>query len=92
MKNLQFVLGFSAFPTAPVKSGHSQDLIHEGDCCICFTARLDGNLPSRACNNEKCGMMYHGVCLFEVCITENFIVTTETSFFQSTLYNLFYKH
>ncbi|KAJ9578259.1 hypothetical protein L9F63_005529, partial [Diploptera punctata] len=65
VQNLKFVLGLSEFPAAPMESGNSQDLVQKGDCCICFAARLNGELPSRACNNEKCGMMYHEACLFE---------------------------
>ncbi|PSN49115.1 E3 ubiquitin-protein ligase FANCL [Blattella germanica] len=65
VENLLLVLNLPAFPSTPLDSSHSQDLVHPGDCSICFTARFNGELPSRACNNEKCGMIYHDVCLFE---------------------------
>ncbi|KDR06870.1 E3 ubiquitin-protein ligase FANCL isoform X2 [Zootermopsis nevadensis] len=65
IQNLKFVLGLSGFPAAPADTGHPQDLLHQGECAICFMARLEGELPSQACDNEKCGMLYHLSCLFE---------------------------
>ena len=65
-ENLKLLLGLSDFPVAPAVTEHSQDLIHQGECAICFMARLEGELPSRACDNEKCDMAFHVACLFEV--------------------------
>jgi FANCL C-terminal domain. len=67
IENLKLLLGLSDFPTAPAVTEYSQDLVHQGECAICFMARLEGELPSRACDNEKCGMTFHVACLFEVC-------------------------
>jgi hypothetical protein len=66
IENLKLLLGLSDLPAAPDATEHSQDLIHQGECAICFMARLEGELPSRACDNEKCGMAYHVACLFQV--------------------------
>jgi len=65
IENLKLLLGLSDFPSAPAVTEHSQDLVHQGECAICFMARFEGELPSRACDNEKCGMAFHVACLFE---------------------------
>ncbi|PNF36196.1 E3 ubiquitin-protein ligase FANCL [Cryptotermes secundus] len=65
IENLKLLLGLSDFPAPQIHTEYSQELIHQGECAICFMARLDGELPSRACDNEKCGLEYHTACLCE---------------------------
>ena len=35
-------------------------------CCICYSDRLNGQVPSRTCDNPKCGQSFHIYCLYEV--------------------------
>jgi hypothetical protein len=63
---MKLLLGLSDFPAPQIHTEYSQELMHQGECAICFMARLEGELPSRACDNEKCGLMYHVACLCEV--------------------------
>ena len=35
-------------------------------CCICYSDRLNGEVPSRTCDNSKCGQSFHIFCLYEV--------------------------
>jgi len=34
-------------------------------CCICYSDRLNGQVPSRTCDNPKCGQSFHIFCLYE---------------------------
>jgi len=34
-------------------------------CCICYSDRLNGQVPSRTCDNPKCGQSFHIYCLYE---------------------------
>lgn len=34
-------------------------------CSICYTYRFDGQIPIVSCDNEKCGLNYHLICLKE---------------------------
>lgn len=37
----------------------------EPTCCICYSSRLDGQVPSKTCDNERCGQSFHTFCLYE---------------------------
>lgn len=36
-----------------------------GECGICYTYRLDTELPTKVCENAQCGQSYHQSCLHE---------------------------
>lgn len=38
----------------------------EVTCCICYSERLNGEVPSRTCDNSHCGQSFHILCLYEV--------------------------
>ncbi|XP_046460014.1 E3 ubiquitin-protein ligase FANCL-like [Daphnia pulex] len=38
---------------------------HEVTCCICYSERLNGEVPSRTCDNSHCGQSFHIYCLYE---------------------------
>nr|SVE93948.1 EOG090X0G12 [Scapholeberis mucronata] len=38
---------------------------YEVTCCICYSERLDGQVPSRTCDNPQCGQSFHIYCLYE---------------------------
>nr|SVE76088.1 EOG090X0G12 [Daphnia hispanica] len=38
---------------------------YEVRCCICYSERLNGEVPSRTCDNPNCGESFHIYCLYE---------------------------
>nr|SVE70749.1 EOG090X0G12 [Daphnia similis]SVE71378.1 EOG090X0G12 [Daphnia similis]SVE72010.1 EOG090X0G12 [Daphnia similis]SVE72637.1 EOG090X0G12 [Daphnia similis] len=38
---------------------------YEVTCCICYSERLNGEVPSRTCDNSNCGQSFHIFCLYE---------------------------
>jgi len=36
------------------------------ECGICYSRNLEGQLPSKTCDNPKCNQPFHAVCLIEV--------------------------
>nr|SVE82793.1 EOG090X0G12 [Daphnia magna] len=38
---------------------------YEVTCCICYSERLNGEVPSRTCDNPNCGQSFHIFCLYE---------------------------
>jgi len=36
------------------------------ECAICYAYELNGEPPSKACDNPKCAQPFHTVCLGEV--------------------------
>nr|SVE92091.1 EOG090X0G12 [Daphnia sinensis] len=38
---------------------------YEVTCCICYSERLNGEVPSRTCDNPSCGQSFHIFCLYE---------------------------
>nr|SVE75456.1 EOG090X0G12 [Daphnia dolichocephala] len=38
---------------------------YEVTCCICYSERLNGEVPSRTCDNPNCGQSFHIYCLYE---------------------------
>jgi E3 ubiquitin-protein ligase FANCL len=38
----------------------------EVTCCICYSHRLNGEVPSKVCDNTQCGQSFHTYCLYEV--------------------------
>lgn len=37
----------------------------QAECGICYSHTLDGQLPSKSCDNPKCNQPFHSVCLIE---------------------------
>lgn len=51
----------------PMKQTLQQDNEnHEVTCIICYSERLNGEVPSRTCDNPQCGQSFHIYCLYEV--------------------------
>ncbi|KAF5281655.1 hypothetical protein FQR65_LT14585, partial [Abscondita terminalis] len=40
-------------------------LYTNGDCCICFSTRLEGKLPEIVCANASCEQSFHTDCLYQ---------------------------
>ena len=40
------------------------------ECGICYSYKLDTELPSEVCNDSRCGQAFHHSCLFEVRMVE----------------------
>nr|SVE92719.1 EOG090X0G12 [Megafenestra aurita] len=52
--------------TLPLKDNLETKLEnHEVTCCICYSERLNGQVPSRTCDNSQCGQSFHTYCLYE---------------------------
>nr|SVE73258.1 EOG090X0G12 [Ceriodaphnia reticulata] len=50
----------------PLKQTFQQDNEnHEVTCIICYSERLNGEVPSRTCDNPQCGQSFHIYCLYE---------------------------
>lgn len=64
LDNLKLLLGLQSLPCKNHYS-EQESLVHQGECCICFTLRLDGKLPSEVCDNAHCASNFHSACLFE---------------------------
>lgn len=37
-----------------------------GECCICFSLRLNDKLPEIVCQNASCEQFFHKECLHQV--------------------------
>jgi len=59
-ENLEAILEIS-FPSP--KTTNKEDFSEE--CGICYAYRLEGNIPERICDNQKCAKPFHTTCLFE---------------------------
>lgn len=58
------ILGLEKFPQKP--KCDKDVLMDVGDCCICFSLRLDGKMPEIICGNKSCENFFHVQCLYEV--------------------------
>ncbi|XP_017781740.1 PREDICTED: E3 ubiquitin-protein ligase FANCL isoform X2 [Nicrophorus vespilloides] len=60
------LLELEAFPKKPVKASLEElVLVNSGECCICFTMRLDDKLPEIVCPNPCCSQLFHEQCLYQ---------------------------
>nr|SVE94567.1 EOG090X0G12 [Simocephalus serrulatus] len=60
--NLEKLLEIS-LPTKQTLQADSES--NEVTCCICYSERLNGQVPSRTCDNPQCGQSFHIYCLYE---------------------------
>nr|SVE93325.1 EOG090X0G12 [Moina brachiata] len=52
--------------TLPSKEERKDDVDnYDLTCCICYTERLNGEVPSKTCDNPQCGQSFHNYCLYE---------------------------
>ena len=63
-------------------ANNNQEGEFEVMCCICYSTRLEGQVPSRTCDNPQCGQSFHTYCLYEVNIILKII--------QNNLFKTFY--
>ena len=61
--NLEKLLEIS-LPLKPTFKHNAES--REVTCCICYSERLNGEVPSRTCDNSHCGQSFHILCLYEV--------------------------
>ena len=47
-------------------ANNNQEGEFEVMCCICYSTRLEGQVPSRTCDNPQCGQSFHTYCPYEV--------------------------
>jgi len=50
---------------AAADSGDCVTLVDASVCGICYAIELDGALPRHACDNPRCGRVFHEACLYE---------------------------
>ncbi|KAJ8309595.1 hypothetical protein KUTeg_014469 [Tegillarca granosa] len=60
LDNLQLLLGVT-FPS----QDNSKKEEFSGECGICYSYRLESEIPDEACNDTRCGQPFHRSCLFE---------------------------
>nr|SVE76714.1 EOG090X0G12 [Daphnia longispina] len=60
--NLERLLEIS-LPLKPTFKHNAES--REVTCCICYSERLNGEVPSRTCDNSHCGQSFHILCLYE---------------------------
>ncbi|XP_066991175.2 E3 ubiquitin-protein ligase FANCL isoform X2 [Anabrus simplex] len=66
VENLKCVLSVATFPVRPDSLSQKKDqLVYEGECVICYSVQLEGELPSEVCKNVRCGSPFHASCLLE---------------------------
>lgn len=67
------LIGLEKFPVKPLdqEKVYGGLLVDVGECSICFSYRLEDNLPEIICKNEYCGNCYHIACLYEWLISVN---------------------
>ncbi|KAK4877788.1 hypothetical protein RN001_010294 [Aquatica leii] len=58
------LLEMETFPVKQVEADETA-LYNTGDCCICFSLRLNGNLPEINCKNPSCEQFFHTDCLYQ---------------------------
>lgn len=63
-QNLLRIFGLSFFPVRPTKDGASDpDAEAEPDCGICLQYHCEQQVPFVSCDNERCLVVYHTMCL-----------------------------
>nr|CAI5824344.1 unnamed protein product [Callosobruchus analis] len=62
------LIGLEEFPLRPQNTMQEDVLVKSGDCCICFSSRLNDKLPEVVCRQPFCGNSYHVECLYEVMV------------------------
>lgn len=61
------LLELEQFPTKPETSKEDELLLCDtGECCICFSLRLEDLLPEIICQNPSCKQYFHKECLYQV--------------------------
>lgn len=58
--------GTESLPEKPTNTDDAGLLVTSGECCICFSFRLDGKLPDVVCPNRSCEVVFHTLCLYQV--------------------------
>lgn len=53
------------FPARPKETNNEQLLVNEGECCMCFSLRLNDRMPEIICQNSSCNRFFHVQCLYE---------------------------
>ncbi|VEN48379.1 unnamed protein product [Callosobruchus maculatus] len=65
------LIGLEEYPLKPQITIQEDVLVKSGDCCICFSSRLNNKLPEVICKHPFCGNSYHVECLYEWLISLN---------------------
>ncbi|KAI4454785.1 ubiquitin ligase protein phf9 fanconi anemia group l protein [Holotrichia oblita] len=65
LSELLKLLEIDNFPSKPEHSEGDELLINDGECCICFSLRLNEQLPDIVCSNTSCNQFFHSQCLYE---------------------------
>lgn len=59
------LLEMSSFPSKPQMDHREEVLYNTGECCICFSLRLNEKLPEVICSNPSCEQFFHIECLYQ---------------------------
>nr|CAH7766863.1 unnamed protein product [Callosobruchus chinensis] len=65
------LIGLEGYPQRLPMTAQEDILVKSGDCCICFSSRLNDKLPEVVCKHPFCGNSYHVECLYEWLISLN---------------------
>lgn len=66
------LLGLSHFPARPTETNKEEILLcNTGECCICFSLRLNEKLPDIICENASCEQVFHRECLYQWLVSVN---------------------
>ncbi|CAH1963537.1 unnamed protein product [Acanthoscelides obtectus] len=65
------LIGLDDYPQKPETAIEEDILVNTGDCCICFSSRLNDKLPEVVCKHAFCGNSYHVECLYEWLVSVN---------------------
>ncbi|EFA05477.1 E3 ubiquitin-protein ligase FANCL-like Protein [Tribolium castaneum] len=63
LEELLKILSLEKFPQKPKTD--RDVLMDVGECCICFSLRLDEKMPEIICGNKSCENFFHVQCLYE---------------------------
>ncbi|KAB0802582.1 hypothetical protein PPYR_04768 [Photinus pyralis] len=59
------LLEMEHFPPKPTLDRGEVVLFSTGECCICFSSRLNQKLPEIVCTNPSCEQVFHVECLYQ---------------------------
>lgn len=60
------VIGLKELPRRPIGKSNIDNLVNSGECNICFSEKLNEELPQVICANKFCNNYFHIECLYEV--------------------------
>ncbi|GJQ85904.1 hypothetical protein Trydic_g21759 [Trypoxylus dichotomus] len=59
------LLEIESFMPKPTQSQDEELLVNDGECCICFSLRLNDKMPDIVCPNSSCSQYFHSECLYQ---------------------------